>query len=69
MLRSVNQHEWVFEQTAERLQERAPGRAVDDAVVAAHGHAHALAPLLLAVDEHGLFAHGADGEDAALGRD
>src|SRR5689334_546755 len=40
--RSPHQGEWILEQGLERLQEGRARRAVDGAVVAAHGHPHLL---------------------------
>src|SRR5688572_13863143 len=64
---SVHEHERILDQAAQRLKELRADGAVDDAVIAAHRDAHAIAHDRLAVDDDELLLTRADGEDAGLG--
>src|SRR6478752_9091659 len=65
---SVDEHERILDQAAQRLEELRADRAIDDAVVAAHRDAHAVADHRLAVHDDELLLARPDGEDARLGR-
>src|SRR5829696_778564 len=65
---SVDEHEGILDQPPERLEEPGADGAVDDAVVAAHRHAHALADDGGAVLDDRPVLRGADGEDGRLRR-
>src|SRR5204862_3331588 len=62
------ERERIFDELSDRLQEFGSGRAVDDAVIAAHGDAHALPHLELAIDHHRLRLYAADGDNPGFWR-
>src|SRR5215218_2721324 len=64
---SVHEHERILDQPPQRLEELRAHRAVDDAVIAAHRDAHAVAHDGLAIHDDELLLARADREDARLG--
>ena len=63
----VHKHQWILDQATKRLEEFRADSTVNDAVIAAHGEADALANHLLAVDHHNFFLTRTDGDDRGLG--
>src|SRR5689334_13674868 len=66
--RLEHEHEWIFDQAAQRLHETRTGGAIHRAMVAAHRDAHARAHGERTIDYHGHVGHRTDGEDRDLRR-
>src|ERR1041384_4283219 len=63
-----NHRQGILEHAFEGLQETGAGSAVDDPVIAAHGHAHAPPHGQGSLVRHRLLLHRSHGQDTRLGR-